>query len=101
MPEIEIMVTDDDFMSPWGPIGGPPRYRGELTGMDPIFAITPDVVGACLRPGGFNVSGILSIADPGGYLTLITPVGSWKYELFPACFDDGEGPALYLAVWPD
>lgn len=100
MAEVLIEVTDE-FVSPWGPIGGPPRWRGELEGMDPTFAVTPDVVAACLRPGGSEVDGILGIADQGGYLTLVTPVGTWKYELFPAYFSDGEGPALYLAVWPD
>ncbi|CQD15721.1 hypothetical protein BN970_03306 [Mycolicibacterium conceptionense] len=104
VPEVmlHVPVGDEcDFLSPWGPIGGPPRYRGELDGMDPTFLVMPSVVGACLRPGGSEFDGILGMCDQFGYLTLTTPVGAWKYELFPAKFDDGQGPEIYLAVWPD
>lgn len=104
VPELvlHVPVGDEcDFTSQWGPIGGPPRWRGKLEGMDSTFLILPREVGACLRPGGYEFDGIHGMCDRDGYLTLTTPIGEWKYELFPACWDDNGGPAAYLAIWPD
>lgn len=105
MPELMLHVPigdECDFLSPWGPIGGPPRWRGgELSGMDSTFIITPDVLAKCFQPGGSEHDGIVAIADRSGYLTVVTAAGTWIYELFPARFDDDQGPSVYLAVWPD
>ncbi|CQD25344.1 hypothetical protein BN970_07146 [Mycolicibacterium conceptionense] len=86
VPEVmlHVPVGDEcDFLSPWGPIGGPPRYRGELDGMDPTFLVMPSVVGACLRPGGSEFDGILGMCDQFGYLTLTTPVGGVEVRAVP------------------
>lgn len=92
----------DRFYSPWGPIGGPPQMRhGELVDADPVILITPDIVGLCLQPGGSAWRGTVSSIDHAGVLTIITPERVLIYELFPAVWEDGEGPELYVGRWPD
>lgn len=103
---IEVPEGAGSLMSPWGPVGGPPEMRGdELWGMDPVFLVTPCMVGAALRPGGTEWRGVLGIADRSGILTLISPAGTWVYELFPASWSDDRqwrnSPVVYVAVWPD
>jgi hypothetical protein len=73
-----------------------------VTGMDPVILVTPDVLGACLRPEGSTYDGITAYASPDGFLTLFTPSGgTWVYELHPARWSDNQPPSIYLAVWPD
>ena len=105
MREVVIDVSGDEPMTPWGPVGGPPRVRaGEVTGMDPVFLTTPDVLMGCFDPGGAIVDGIRGRASRDGFLTLESHEGVWVYELFPAVWSDDEwrnNPAVYVAVWPD
>lgn len=89
-------------MTRYGRVGGPPCWiNGKLEGMDPLILLTPDIVGACFADGGLRIGGIVGCVDRAGFLTLACPDGVWKYELHPARFSDGNGPALYLGVWPD
>ncbi|MCV7255673.1 hypothetical protein H7J86_26260 [Mycobacterium hackensackense] len=107
---LEWPPRGDELVTPWGPVGGPPRelWSGteahphrETVGMDPVFLTTPDVVGASCCPDGWEHEGIVSTVSPAGLMTLTSATGSWVYELFPAEWSDGAVPTVYLAVWPD
>lgn len=98
----EVVIDAGSFSSPWGSIGGPPgMYDGELRHMDPVIAASPEDVMYALRPGGVEFRGVRFSADRSGLVTVTCPAGTWVYELFPAVWSDGDGPAIYLAVWPD
>ena len=99
MRTVDIDVTDS-FMSPWGPVGEPPDLDGNL---EPTFFIGADVVAECLQPQGCTHRGVTVTVDRAGFLTVATPDGIGKYELFPARFSDDldDVSDLYLAVWPD
>lgn len=98
------------LLSPWGPVGGPPRvtWSGteddphcEVVGMDPVIMTTPDVVAMCFAPGGYEHEGVHAEVDRAGILKLTSPAGVHFYELFPAQWSDDSSFAIYLAVWPD
>lgn len=106
--ELRLPGPDDDgyVATPFGPVGGPPKVRyvdgcPRVEGMDPVFLITPDVLALCFSPVGSEWDGVTIVADRSGLLTVMTRAGMWIYEVFPAVWSDGRGPAIYLAVWPD
>lgn len=92
-----------EFMTSFGAVGNPPNVMDGRVIEDPsaVMLVTPDVVGASLRPGGWEFDGTVSKTTRDGVMTIMAANGTWIYNLLPARWSDNEGPAIYLAVWPD
>jgi len=103
--EVTININDalGECITSFGVVGDPPKAVGGrvIDDPSPVMLVTPDVVGASLRPGGSEFEGTISKTTRDGVMTIMASNGTWIYNLIPARWSDGKGPAIYLAVWPD
>lgn len=98
MDIVEVLVVGNDFVSPWGPIGNPPKYvDGELSEMDDTFFILPEDLQRCMCSDGFKYDGVTAIANGSDALKLVTPVGEWLYKVYAVIWTDGDDQRVCLA----
>lgn len=96
-----VIDLDTSTVDPWGFTVSSPSWP-----MRPTLLFMPsDVAEALSGPVQMVSRGrlqTLTVSCDGVATVVDSSTGqSFVYELFPAIFSDGRGPAIYVGVWPD